>query len=67
MQLMQLYLFRTWFDKALLSLSKSSDETTKEALIKSVSYGSIHFPFVPSAAFTRCIEGANGKHSPQTE
>ena len=49
---------------------------TRAALIKSANYGSIHpkgartsarhFPFVPSAAFARCIEGANEKHSPRT-
>jgi hypothetical protein len=31
-----------------------------EGLIKSENHGSIHFPFVLSAALARCIEGANG-------
>jgi hypothetical protein len=39
----------------------------KEGLIKSESHGSIHFPFVPSAALVRCIEGANGNYSPRTD
>jgi hypothetical protein len=33
-----------------------------EVLNKSESHGSINFPFVPSTALVRCIEGANGKH-----
>ena len=39
----------------------------KDGLIKPESHGSIHFPFVPSAALARCIEGANGKYSPRTD
>jgi hypothetical protein len=49
----------------------------KETQIKSESHGSIHpegartssrhFPFVPSAALARCIEGANEKYSPRTD